>query len=98
MSSLQEDPQHPRTQYRYIHPWGFDGVAYVRWIKCPRDDVPTVRATGGELADGAVLPVKWGGVATARSYDPRLQDCTEDDKTSTSGMAVFRTVWKSINV
>ena len=76
---------------------GWDGTAYIRWFTCPKEDVPTHRASGGELANGAVLPVKWGGVATSNAYDPRLQECV-DTQPEGAAVAILRTVWIEINV
>ena len=76
---------------------GYQGTAYIRYFSCSKGDVATHRASGGELVDGAVLPVKWGGVATSTAQDPRLQECNDIQKEHTS-MALLETVWIEIDI
>ena len=94
--ALKERPE-KRSRYRVSDPGGWDGVAYVRYFTCSKGDVATYRAAGAELADGAVLPEKWGGVATSEGYDPRLQECIDEQPPGSAG-AMLRTIWISINV
>ena len=94
MAQALKEHKAKRTSGRTVGD-GWDGVAHVRYFTCPKDDVATHRAA--ELADGAVLPAKWGGVATAYGYDPRLQECVDEQPTD-SAQALLRTVWISINV
>jgi len=98
MAQALKEIENRRTRYRVTDPGGgWDGVAYVRYFTCAKGDVAAYRASGAELADGAVLPVKWGGVATSYGYDPRLQEVI-DEQPEVSAMALLRTVWISINV
>ena len=50
----------------------YDGIQYTRVFTCPPGHVETHVATGGELACGAIMPVKWGGVSSSNTDDPRL--------------------------
>ena len=96
MAQALKEHEARRTRYREVGE-GWDGVAYVRYFTCAKGDVAAYRTSGAELADGAVLPVKWGGVATAYGYDPKLQECV-DEQPQASAQALLRTVWISINV
>ena len=49
----------------------YTGKLYIRHFTCPKNSVAA--AFAGDLALGAVMPVAWGGVATANPEDPRLQ-------------------------
>ena len=95
MAQALQDHVEKRTGYRVTGD-GWDGVAYVRFFTCSKGDVTTYRASGGELADGAVLPAKWGGVSTSTAYDPRLQECV-DLQPKNKVTAELRTVWIKIN-
>ena len=55
---------------------GWTGWAYRRIFRVPKGQVATALDDGGDLARGSVLPVKWGGVATSKAEDPRLQTVT----------------------
>lgn len=74
----------------------FSGYDYVRVFTVPRGDVAAHLAA--ELAPGAVLPVKWGGVATSTVQDPRLQAPLTETKQSTADFAILETHWVSIDV
>lgn len=71
------------TGYKHIRV--FQGV--------PAGDLAYHRAN--ELAPGAVLPTKWGGVATARAIDPRLTLAPEAGQKNSSQTEIY-TEWTDI--
>jgi hypothetical protein len=60
-----------RTLARIAHEY-YLGTVYHRFFVCPGGDSALHILSGGDLALGAVLPVKWGGVASGLAHDPRL--------------------------
>ena len=76
---------------------GWSGTAYYRYFTCAKGDVATHQGSGGELEDGAVLPTKWGGVATSTAADPRLQRCVDKQNNPNGAQAFLETVWISID-
>ena len=73
---------------------GWSGVAHIRVFTCPKGEVAGYRS--GELAEGSILPEKWGGVSTSEATDPMLQSCV-DLQPPQSAQAELETVWVSIN-
>jgi len=71
------------TGYKHIRV--FQGV--------PPGDLATHRAA--ELLPGAVLPAKWGGVATSRAIDPRLTYAPEAGQRGSSQTEIY-TEWTEI--
>jgi hypothetical protein len=69
----------------YKHVRVFQGVA--------PGDLATHRAA--ELAPGAVLPAKWGGVATARAIDPRLTLAPEAGQKASAQTEIY-TEWTEL--
>ena len=93
MRALQEDIR--RRQKEPISGDGWTGWKYIRYFTCAVGDVATHRAD--ELAQGAVLPEKWGGVATETAADPRLQVWV-DTQQGKGQDTVLYTEWVEITV
>lgn len=72
---------------------GWVGFKHIRYFTASKADVAAHQE--GELAFGAVLPEKWGGVATSTSLDPRLHFC-EDRQQKKGAMADLYTEWVEI--
>ena len=89
--ALKEYPERRRQEPAFGNGWV--GVKYIRYFTVAKSDVATHRAA--ELLDGAVLPEKWGGVATTNAADPRLQVCV-DQQQAKGAMAEFYTEWIEI--
>jgi len=89
--ALKEYPERRRKEPTAGNGWV--GFKYVRYFTVAKGDVETHRAA--ELAPGAVLPAKWGGVATTTAADPRLQVCV-DLQQGLGAMAELYTEWIEI--
>jgi hypothetical protein len=75
---------------------GWIGVNHIRVLTLAKGDYAAARATGGELADGAFLPEKWGGPGTTTVDTPMLQEI-RDQQQRGGGMLEITTVWLELN-
>lgn len=89
---LAEDKQRRRIAPAYGSGW--HGQKYIRWFKVPPGDVEYHQTH--ELTPGAVLPEKWGGVATSKAIDPRLT-ATVEQKDRAGSLAVLYTEWTALD-
>jgi len=70
------------------------GYKHIRVFKgLPGGDMAYHRAN--ELSPGAVLPAKWGGVATSRAIDPRLTYAPETGQSKSAATQIY-TEWTEI--
>ena len=75
----------------------FSGTDYMHLFELPRDDEATHYGSGGALEYGSVLPAAWGGVATSKAEDPRLQSRVRQTKKDGSE-GLVEVHWVSIDV
>lgn len=91
--ALKEDITRRSRQWASGQDW--TGYKHIRVFQgVPDGDLAAHRLA--ELAPGAVLPAKWGGVATARAIDPRLTNCPDVGQRGSAASMQIYTEWTEI--